>query len=771
MGITYPQFISLFCSVKADEFQTKALLYKEGQKVWNSIKGDVQKVEDYFINLKTEKTSKQVQPVKNSLFRFMKSKTPVNANIPDQSSLNGPSASQVHVEKVTPIVGATDPETAPSTSTEAPSSSKNQQPRSTPAQDEVNKKILDDTEKISAYKASVASGICTNVTEARKSIKNLENSIAENIKKRNRLAIEAERKRVNREAKKRKVEDLMMKHPQLSGELKCLTTSDTIGRPTYEKNDELLNVLKEIAIIGSGADDRRSSEIIRSIRSLDDLTNELHKQGYSLKRSAVYLRLLPRRADSIHGKTHKTTVPVKLVKAQNNSRASNPDRWFAAMTMQHTEELAALLGEGVCISMGKDDKAHVPIGITAATKQAPLLMNLKYKVTLPDHDFVVATKHKLTPTVLGLRKIDNYPVGDRSCVKYSGPTYIQIKSLKHISSNAFVQAELVNEVLDKETSFTKIGDGDELLTKAVLILTADGHDGPRFPTTRAVMARIFLERDLDFIWCATNAAGLSAYHFVERRMAPLSHALSGVVLPHDSFGGHLNSSGETIDPELEKKNFKKAAEVLCEIWNNVTIDGHDVSASYRDPDQQVISVPEPSTAWLETHCRISKYSLQMSKCSDRECCSAPRSAIHELINGQFLPGPKLLSRDSSGKLSAESTEPVKYKTRYTNLSETLALSATLKPKGYELLEIPYDFYCPSVQQKIQAAGGNRYQCGTCFRLFTTLALASKHIKLVGHKVRMENPEDDAPSSVETEEIDGGAIVIDDLAAFIGTGDD
>ena len=69
--------------------------------------------------------------------------------------------------------------------------------------------------------------------------------------------------------------------------------------------------------------------------------------------------------------------------------------------MQHTEELAALLGEHSCISMGQDDKAHVPIGITAANKQAPLLMSLKYKVSLPDHDFVVATKHKLTPTVIG----------------------------------------------------------------------------------------------------------------------------------------------------------------------------------------------------------------------------------------------------------------------------------------------------------------------------------------------------------------------------------
>ena len=44
---------------------------------------------------------------------------------------------------------------------------------------------------------------------------------------------------------------------------------------------------------------------------------------------------------------------------------------------------------------------------------------------------------------------------------------------------------------------------------------------------------------------------------VERRMAPLSHDLAGVVLPHDTYGTHLNDRNETIDKELEVKNFSK----------------------------------------------------------------------------------------------------------------------------------------------------------------------------------------------------------------------
>ena len=44
-------------------------------------------------------------------------------------------------------------------------------------------------------------------------------------------------------------------------------------------------------------------------------------------------------------------------------------------------------------------------------------------------------------------------------------------------------------------------------------------------------------------------------------MAPLSHDLAGVVLPHDTFGSHLNNKNETVDKELEMKNFAKAGEV------------------------------------------------------------------------------------------------------------------------------------------------------------------------------------------------------------------
>ena len=100
-------------------------------------------------------------------------------------------------------------------------------------------------------------------------------------------------------------------------------------------------------------------------------------------------------------------------------------------------------------------------------------------------------------------------------------------------------------------------------------MTRDGHDGPRFPASRQTLAKIFVEHELDFIYCVCNAAGLSQYHFIERQMAPLSAALAGVVLPHDNFWSHIDASGSTADAELEIKNFQKAGELLCKLWNDV----------------------------------------------------------------------------------------------------------------------------------------------------------------------------------------------------------
>ena len=50
--------------------------------------------------------------------------------------------------------------------------------------------------------------------------------------------------------------------------------------------------------------------------------------------------------------------------------------------------------------------------------------------------------------------------------------------------------------------------------KPIWIFTRDGHDGPRFPTTRQTLIKFFKDNDIDFLVAVYNAAGFSAYHFI-----------------------------------------------------------------------------------------------------------------------------------------------------------------------------------------------------------------------------------------------------------------
>ena len=80
----------------------------------------------------------------------------------------------------------------------------------------------------------------------------------------------------------------------------------------------------------------------------------------------------------------------------------------------------------------------------------------------------------------------------------------------------------------------------------------------RFPKSLDFAIQHFQKFNLEALLISAHALGLSAYNQVERRMVPLSKALSGVLLLHETFGTHLDSSRKTFDTNLEKHNFKAA---------------------------------------------------------------------------------------------------------------------------------------------------------------------------------------------------------------------
>ena len=181
---------------------------------------------------------------------------------------------------------------------------------------------------------------------------------------------------------------------------------------------------------------------------------------------------------------------MKLIRAQNTAHERHQDAAFAFASMAYLDEVCAMFGPGACFYLSMDDKAKIPLGLTVATKQAPILMHLEYKVRLPDHDFAVAACHKLIPSVYAACAIN--PDKFKDAVSYSGPTYIAIRSMKHDSSTAFTHGhDLERFAID---SFKPVMCTPDGLVKPILIVASDGgpDENPWFPKTLQVAVARFI---------------------------------------------------------------------------------------------------------------------------------------------------------------------------------------------------------------------------------------------------------------------------------------
>ena len=114
--------------------------------------------------------------------------------------------------------------------------------------------------------------------------------------------------------------------------------------------------------------------------------------------------------------------------------------------------------------------------MTAAHKQSPAIMHLEYRIRLPDHDWVIAERHKLIPSVYGAMRIEKGGMGRPDAVTYSGPTYIAIRSGKHSSSTAKTHHSDFNRIL-------QLPEFADFASKPVVIFSVDGgpDENPRYP--------------------------------------------------------------------------------------------------------------------------------------------------------------------------------------------------------------------------------------------------------------------------------------------------
>ena len=162
-------------------------------------------------------------------------------------------------------------------------------------------------------------------------------------------------------------------------------------------------------------------------------------------------------------------------------------------------------------------------------------------------------------------------------------------------------------------------------------------------------------------------------------MAPLSHDLCGIILKHDTFGSHLDNAGKTIDSELEEKNFYEAAKVLSEVWSNTVIDNHPVICKVAKKGSEYIP-DEPTADFLSKHVRQTKYSLQIVKCLDINCCKPFETNWKEIFPQRFMPPPAIYKFGLNGKEIVEPSEYFRnvnnnnYNYKFATLNERLILN-------------------------------------------------------------------------------------------------
>lgn len=206
----------------------------------------------------------------------------------------------------------------------------------------------------------------------------------------------------------------------------------------------------------------------------------------------------------------------------------------------------------------------------------------------------------------------------------------------------------------------------------------------------------------------------------------------------------------------------------------MVIDGYPVFAEFKQPTSKLANLTlDVDEKWYCTHVRESQYFLQViictvfnifssikkdfckdflfilqiSKCANIDCCGQHRSELRSILPTGFFPPPYLVEQDKeTGFLVAAQgkTEDAKF----LPLFQRLAFKTSDNTQFEGFTEMPYDFFCPTVQSQLD----NRI-CSTCGLYFATKKAASAHMKALKHKLSAKEKKSKKLVSIEAQRKD------------------
>uniref|UniRef100_A0A914QSG1 C2H2-type domain-containing protein n=1 Tax=Panagrolaimus davidi TaxID=227884 RepID=A0A914QSG1_9BILA len=377
------------------------------------------------------------------------------------------------------------------------------------------------------------------------------------------------------------------------------------------------------------------------------------------------------------------------------------------------KDFAEIMGPNAVFFLSQDDKARVPLGLPAVQNQIPCTYGVDGKVGV------------------------------------NGPTYCAIRNGKRDHSGAETYLQDFNRLFELDQFSSEMKDAEGKL-KPIVIVTVDGgpDENPRFPKTLSAWSSVFIQHELDMLVVATHAPGQSAYNAVERRMAPLSKALTGVILPYDKYGSHLNASHKTIDDALELKNFQAAGEVLAEIWNEMSIANYPVVSEFISPDSKKPPLNERSEKWINEHVLQTQYCLQISKCENENCCTKPKTSAFAILKGRFLPPPVPFNSDLTGPVIDQTNG------HFGPLPNRI-LCNSLVPE-----DIIFDSFCPSAKKDLKFR-----TCEDCGKYFASkkakISHKKSHVCTTNYDYLLESESEEEQAEEEDADNSEDLVIVDD----------
>ncbi|CAF0719285.1 unnamed protein product [Adineta ricciae] len=640
----------------------------------------------------------------------------------------------------------------------------------TPVQEGVIKEIKEISERIASLIQVKNMGLST--ADSNQTLKKLLQQKKERKAELSRLQSKQRSSARYRQRKKRYVETLCAADPEIASELLALYKPAAIRVQIDNICPDLIQTMEEIARIGGATEVNPRLLNPTPCASLDDLRLKVKERGFEIRRSSTYYRLIPAGIFSEDGKRRVNTEPVRLRKYQEIEQVKHEDCHFVNATLQHIKDLAGTFGNECVFYLIQDRKASVRIGRPSARGRSPFIMHLDYQTSTTN--LTSSIPHQLKPTVYASCFIDEGGV-----LNYAGPTYISIRSEKYdrfTSESEDVDFDCIVKLKEFErTARNHIG-----TIKPIIIMGVDSlepTDYTRLPSTLTSAINKFKKYNLDALFIVAQAPGQTAFNVVERRLASLSQDLTGLVLPHDYFGTHLNVSGVTINSELEKNNLKRAGDVLGEVWNMDMIDQYPVYAEYVEPTETIDDTirlidsqftldtivddicdeeeetplhlrvtrnrPAPSPHfisdipvkpvttideyWCATHVFQSQYSIQIIRCTKPECCGPWRSNYIQVFPHRFLPPPVPFDRSTAGvslaELDSSNAATNLISPYYGTLFQRIQFHGIVMERTNNLF-LPFDSYCPSVQTKLHSR-----VCSICKQYVPTAARLRNHYRV------------------------------------------